>query len=307
MTTFLENFNIPIGANDIDFFDPILEKDTPFYIDSYYLTWSTNKYVQTALETQKVFMSELMQALKDKDENKATELCSHFPEPKFTGLGVSKDSVNGRGSKDIKVEKILTCLKSSKAVQSGLLEDLEELILVTENIGADTISDITTNICLKHFADYTKDQCHKLGIQTSETQKVFSYFCLDEKKWKKTKLDLPHVPWGKDKILGPVILIPLQILDNIISYNSSYLFTNIATPLYKQEAIKKYPSASFIYSLKSNGEKRVKVKDLRKQHPEYCGGKKKMDELIAKNPKLLKEYKEKVAKSRYLKRKGTND
>ncbi|MGA9697329.1 MAG: hypothetical protein WBQ67_00105, partial [Acinetobacter sp.] len=80
---------------------------------------------------------------------------------------------------------ILTCLKSSKAVQSGLLEDLEELILVTENIGADTISDITTNICLKHFADYTKDQCHKLGIQTSETQKVFSYFCLDEKNGKK--------------------------------------------------------------------------------------------------------------------------
>lgn len=55
---------------DIDFFDPILEKDTPFYIDSYYLTWSPNKYVQTALETQKVFMTELMEALKNKDEKK---------------------------------------------------------------------------------------------------------------------------------------------------------------------------------------------------------------------------------------------
>ncbi|MCO8055538.1 hypothetical protein [Acinetobacter towneri] len=29
-----------------------------------------------------------------------------------------------------------------------------------------------------------------------------------------------------------------------------------------------------------------------------------MDELIAKNPRLLKEYREKVAKKRYLKRKG---
>lgn len=71
MTTFLENFNIPIGSVDIDFFDPILEKDTPFYIDSYYLTWSPNKYVQTALETQKVFMTELMEALKNKDEKKS--------------------------------------------------------------------------------------------------------------------------------------------------------------------------------------------------------------------------------------------
>ena len=32
-----------------------------------------------------------------------------------------------------------------------------------------------------------------------------------------------------------------------------------------------------------------------------------MDELIAKNPRLLKEYREKVAKKRYLKRKGKKE
>ena len=37
----------------------------------------------------------------------------------------------------------------------------------------------------------------------------------------------------------------------------------------------------------------------------FEGGKSNMDELIAKNPRLLKEYREKVAKKRYLKRKGT--
>lgn len=36
----------------------------------------------------------------------------------------------------------------------------------------------------------------------------------------------------------------------------------------------------------------------------FEGGKSNMDELIAKNPRLLKEYREKVAKKRYLKRKG---
>lgn len=43
---------------------------------------------------------------------------------------------------------------------------------------------------------------------------------------------------------------------------------------------------------------------MREQHPEFRGGKSNMDELIAKNPRLLKEYREKVAKKRYLKRKG---
>jgi len=193
MLTFLDFFDKAEHKNSVDFFDPNLEKDTPFFIDSYYLTWSTNPHIIKALATQKAFMAELMQALKDKKDKRAIELCSHFPEPKYTGIGVSKDSVNGRGSKDIKVDKIITCLKSSKAAQTGLLEDLEELILVTEKIGADTISDITTNICLKLFADYTKEQCVKLGIPTSLTKQQYSYFCLSDLEWKNEKLDLPHV------------------------------------------------------------------------------------------------------------------
>lgn len=307
MTTFLDFFKKTEHKTSVDFFDPILEKDTPFFIDSYYLTWSTNPHILKALATQKAFMTELMKALKDKNDKKAIELCSHFPEPKYTGIGVSKDSVNGRGSKDIKVDKILTCLKSSKAAQTGLLEDLEELILVTEKIGADIISDITTNICLKLFADYTKEQCMKLGIQTSLTKQYYNYFCLNDLIWKREKLDLPHVEWGKDKVLGPVVLLPIQILDTIISYSANYLFTNIATPIYKMEAIKKYPTASFIYSVKIDDQRRVRVKDLRKQHPEYRGGKKNMDELISKNPRLLKEYRENVAKKRFLKRKGNKE
>jgi hypothetical protein len=303
MKTFLDYFNIPKDTITCDFLDIDIEKDTPLYIDSYYLTWAQNKYCKEALSTQKVFMEELMLALKNADHHKAQKLCSHFSEPKFTGLGVSQHGVNGRGAKDIKVKKILDCLKSSKAAQTGLLKDLEELILVTENIGPDTISDITTNICLKHFADYTKSECLKLGIKTYETNESFHYFCKNERKWKKTKFDLPHVEWGENKIIGPVILLPIQILDHMISYNANYLFTNIATPIYKDEALKKYPTASFIYSVKNNTEKRVRVRDLRNLYPEYRYSKVNMDNLIATNPKLLDEYREKVAQKRYTNRK----
>lgn len=302
MRTFLDYFNVPKHNVSTDFFDICIDKDTPLYIDSYYLTWSDNPYCKDALNTQKVFMEELMLALKNSDEAKAKELCSHFPEPKFTGIGVSKNGVSGRGSKKVKVEIILNCLKSSKSAQTGLLSDLEELILVTENIGPDTISDITTNICLKHFADYTKSECLKLGIKTHETKQNYYYFCSIERIWKKTKLDLPHVEWGVNKVLGPVILLPLQILDRMISYKSNYFFTNIATPIYKDEALKKYPTASFIYSVKKNNEKRVKVKELRNKYPEYRHNKQNIDKLIAQNPALLKVYREKVAQRRYLNR-----
>jgi len=95
-----------------------------------------------------------------------------------------------------------------------------------------------------------------------------------------------------------------QILDSIISYDCQFFFTNIATPIYVKNVLKNTPTASFIYSVKSTKEKKVNVTDMRNLHPEYRGGKKNMDSLITENPELLKDYREKVAKSRYLKRKG---
>ncbi|GGH34062.1 hypothetical protein GCM10007354_16350 [Acinetobacter courvalinii] len=303
MKTFLNHFNIPENYAGIDFLDINLEKDTPLFIDSYYLTWSKNIYCQKALSTQKIFMEELMLSLKNGNDQKASELCNHFPEPKCTGIGLSAASFNGRGSEKIKVEKILHSLKKSKAAQTGLLEDLEELILVTEGIGADTISDITTNICMKHFAQYTLEKCKELNIPTELTKKNFYYFCEQDKEWKKTKFELPHVPLGKEQVHSAIVLLPNEILDGIISYDTQFFFTNIATPLYVKEVLKKQPTASFIYSVKSTKERKVNVTDMRNLHPEYRGGKKNMDKLIASNPKLLKDYKE-VARSRYIKRKG---
>ena len=96
-------------------------------------------------------------------------------------------------------------------------------------------------------------------------------------------------------------------MDSIISYDSQFFFTNIATPLYVEKVLKTQPFASFIYSLKSTKEKKVNVTDMRNLHPEYRGGKKNMDELISKNPRLLKEYRENVAKKRFIKRKGKKD
>lgn len=306
MSTFLEYFKVSPSSDKLDFFNPNLKTDSKLYIDSYYLTHSDNKYCKSALATQQKFMQSLMRALRDQDEIKARELCDHFPEPKFTGIGVTKNGVNGKGSKDIKVEHILSCLKSSKAAQTGLLSDLEELILVAHGIGPDTISDITTNICLKHFAEFTFEQCNKLGIATSETLDFFHFFCIDDMKWKKAKFQLPHAPWGPNEVIGPVILIPQDVLESMISYKNNYFFTNIATPLFKNEILNKDASASFVYSLKS-GEKRINVKKMRENHPEYRGGKKNMDELISKNPRLLKEYRENVARKRFLKRNGKKE
>lgn len=299
MPKFLEHFNIKETDVDGEFLNLDLEKDTKLFIDSYYLTWSKNAYCIKALETQRVFMEELMESMKTNNEAKTYELCSHFKEPKSTGIGLSISSFNGKGSDEIKVRKIIDALKQSKAATTGLLQDLEELILVIKDIGADTISDITTNICFKHFAEYTLEQCTKLNIKVSETEKEFFYFCEVNKQWKSKKFLLPHPPLGKSKTISPVVLLPTEILDDLISYNPSYFFTTIASPIYAKRALNKYPAASFVYSVKKTGEKKVVLKEIREKYPEYRGYKENLDKLVTESPSLLEEYKTKVASKRY--------
>lgn len=303
MPNFLEYFNISPDQVNGEFLNLDLEKDTKLFIDSYYLTWSKNIHCMNALETQKVFMSELMNSLKNGKDKITNELCSHFKEPKCTGIGLSIASYHGKGSKKIKVKKIIDALKKSKAAKTGLLEDLEELILVTRDIGADTISDITTNICMKHFAEYTLEQCKKLNIPVELTKEYFFYFCSIEKTWKKEKFELPHVPLGKNEVISPIVLLPTEILDDLISYNQSYFFTSIASPIFAQDALKRYPLASFVYSIKSTGERKVNLTDIRQLYPEYRGNKENMDKTISENPALLKDYRNKVAYKRYKDRK----
>ena len=102
MTTFLEYFDIPLDQVQGEFLNLDLDRDKKLFIDSYYLTWSKNIYCINALETQKVFMSELMLSLKEGKDRRTNELCAHFKEPKCTGIGLSAASYDGRGSKEIR-------------------------------------------------------------------------------------------------------------------------------------------------------------------------------------------------------------
>lgn len=106
----------------------------------------------------------------------------------------------------------------------------------------------------------------------------------------KEKFKLPHVPLGKNEVKSPIVLLPTDILDDLISYNSSYFFTSIASPIFAKEALQRFPLASFIYAVKSTGERKVNLTDIRNLYPEYRGNKENMDKIITENPNLLKDY-----------------
>lgn len=298
MSFLYSSFSLDHKNPECDFLNINLDADTPLFVDAYAMSRSTNKYMKGGHETLRIFMSETLDGLKYyiQDQKAINNLWipKCFAEPKGTGIGLAKNGHKGRGSHDVKCQQIITALRHSKAVETGELDDLEELILVIEGIGSDTISDMTINIAKKHFIEYTQEKCKKLNIPVSQTKEQLRYFCSLEKIWKSEKFNLPHLEVGLEKTLSYLIFIPNDILEKNMAYGCNYFYTNIATPDYVEQLLA--AGSSFIYSLK-DGTKKVSKRDMRKQD-KYKGGKRRMDNFIFENPKALKKYKN-VAEKRY--------
>lgn len=302
MTTFIDYFEVDPNQS-IDFLNLKLERDTKIFLDPYSIAMTNNIHCINAHKCIKAFMEVLLSALKNDDQKLATELCSYFHEPKGTGIGWTKKSYKGRGAGEIKASKLLEALTSSEAVMSGAIEDLEELILVVDGLGLDTISDITINLGMKHFIEFTQEKCNELNIPLEKISKKINYFCHLEKIWKSDYFMLPHAPIGEEQEKGLIVLLPIDTLAKLSSYGTSYFFTNIATPHFIKEGIS--AGASFISAAKSGGYK-ANIKKMR-EDDRYKGGKNRMSKFITTHPETLKEYREKVALYRYKKiRKNDN-
>jgi hypothetical protein len=299
MNFLYSSYKLDYKNPECDFLNINLDEDTRLFVDAYAMSRSSNQHMQLGHKTLRTFMSETLSGLKNyiKDSTAIDSLwiprC--FSEPKGTGIGLAKNGHKGRGSNEVKCQQIITALRHSQAVETGDLEDLEELLLVIEGIGSDTISDITINIAKKHFIEYTQEKCKKLNIPISTTKEKIRYFCNIDKIWKSDKFDLPHLEVGLDKRVSYLIFIPNEVLEKNMAYGCNYFYTNVATPVFVNQVLG--AGLSFIYSLK-DGSKRVNKKEMRK-NDDYKGGKKRMDSFISKHPKSLKEYKKIVADKRY--------
>ena len=89
----------------------------------------------------------------------------HLHEPKPTCLGLSKGRPKGSGVGNEDADKIYESLLESRAIQTGLIHEIEDNILFVDNFGKDKLSDMTTNIIRKHLIKYTSAQCNLHNIQ----------------------------------------------------------------------------------------------------------------------------------------------
>jgi len=149
---------------ELEFVDYDLSGDTRLFLDPYFISTQNNNFCNQANMIIKSFFNCLLLYLREGDYSKARNMLRHIGEFKDANLGLSEGQPKGKGIGSFYSEKLFKSLKKSKAVKTGLVEDIEDLAIFIEGIGKDRISDMLGNILKKLLIDYTIEQCNLYGI-----------------------------------------------------------------------------------------------------------------------------------------------
>ncbi len=272
-----EHFRLGHGQDALDFVDVDVIGDDPLFIDPHALRTLRTPWTNECVTLIQDFFTTVLEAIRAGDHVKARLLLRQLREPNETHLGMSQGRSRGRALGPQSSRNVWDALLQSEAVQSGLLEDLEDTILMIEGISYDIVSDIATNVIRQPLIQFTQAQCDRHGIST---QSVGSGPMWDPARheWFQEYVRLPMTPAGK------LLLVPKIIVRKVFEYRHDEYFRHyILDFLMEQEMAS---NSQMVYLLK-DGTPRVNKKDL---ITKYGRGKQMAVQITKAHPEILDRY-----------------
>lgn len=178
-----EIFNLNKTQHELDFVDIDPETDKRVFLDPFFISTRKSPWCEEVTRTIKVYFQLVIDYIKLGEIDKARELFINLNEPNGTCLGFSKGNPAGRGVGPENANDIFESLVKSKAVESGIVEDLEDTAIFIDGISKDKVSDMTTNIIKLHLLEYTKLQCNLWNIPLVSSVPSGFYWDATTKSW----------------------------------------------------------------------------------------------------------------------------
>lgn len=280
-----KKFSLGRSQFELDFIDIDVNKDTPLFIDPYFLSIRKDKWSTDASRTLKSFFETFIHLIRTGKESEARNLFSFLHEPNETRLGLSKGKPRGNGMGDGDADKLFESIKTSKAVNSGLVEDLEDFKFFIPGIGKDKISDMSTNIIRRHLLDYTKQQCTLWGIPLKKNINVGYWWDRKTKKWV-TDFDESLVINNK-----LTLLVPKGIVSFCKHTTADKYFNSFVLEFLQNEHLR---MGSIFVKHRVDGTPYVTKQDLKEKFVTYS--KEYLLEFSEKHPDVFNDYKDWIKK-----------
>jgi hypothetical protein len=273
-----EHFNLGRTQPTLDFVDVDMVGDTVVFVDPGALRRLPSEWGEECVSLIQDFFHVVLNAIREGRHSDAQQLLCSLKEPNETHLGLSKGRARGRALGTTSASNVWSALRDSKAVQSGLLEDLEDTILMVEGISSDIVSDITTNIIREPLIRYTQDACSHYGISVDNDVDSGPLWDPGNRQWYSEFTRLPVTTAGK-LLLVPKAIVRRRPDYDVDEYYRYYLLEYLAQ-------LELSANSELVRLLKKGG-RRVSKTDLERK---YGRGKSVIVRETARNPEILQRY-----------------
>lgn len=273
-----EHYKLGRTQSSLDFVDVDIKGDTPIFIDPRALRLLPSPWGNECVALIQDFFKTVLDAIAGRHHRHAENLLRVMGEPNETHLGLSQGRARGRAIGRESAKDVWKALSKSEAAKSGLLEDLEDTILMVEGIASDIVSDIATNIIRAPLIDYTHRKAEFYGIPLMPDVDSGPLWNPARKEWYSTYVPLPMTLYGK------LLLVPKVIVRRRMDYDTEEYYRHyLLEELYEAEM---NSNTALVYLLR-DGTKRVNKKDLIEK---YGSGKGAIVRETLKHPEALEKY-----------------
>jgi len=253
-----EQFSLNKSQPELDFVNIEPSEDTPLFLDPFFIGLRKDNWSVEATRTIRSFFQRMIRSIRQNQIANAKLLFSHLHEPNSTCLGLSRGRPRGRGIGRVNTDDIFASIIHSRAIQTGLIKDLEDNLLFVDGFGKDKLSDMATNVIRKHLIVYTQEQCKLLGIPLSPGVPSGFFWNRRTVQWESEHTDMLVV--GHQIIL----LVPKGIVSFCKDYTPDKYYNKFVLNYLQNEHMQ---INSTLVQERKDGTRYVTKKDLKEVNP----------------------------------------
>jgi hypothetical protein len=278
--TISEIFQLNKSQAELDFINIDPDLDTPLFIDPHFLSKRVDRWSIDATLTLRDFFQNVINLIRANDLNTARTLFDYLHEPNATCLGLSYDRPDGNGVGSSDTTRIFNNLIRSRAIQTGLIQDIQDNILFVDYFGKDKLSDMTTNIITKHLINYTISQCKLHDINLTSNVPSGHYWSRQLSTW--------HSEYAQRLVVNgkPLLLVPKGTVSFSKSYTPDRYYNHFVLNFLQAENLR--INSSLVETHPTTGRRFVSKKILKERNPPT---KDFLREFTNRHPEVLESFK----------------
>lgn len=278
-----ERFNLNKTQFELDFVDVDTDCDTRLFLDPYFISKCDFPFARNAHDTLRSYFENLLALLRGNHMEVAEEVFSHLGETNDICLGMSRGRPGGRGMGPEDTRRIFERLLESRALTTGVMEDLEDFRIFVPNVDKDKVSDMTANIIRKHLIEYTQNQCNLLEIPLQENVPSGMYWESINLQWQNEytqRLVINSVP---------ILLVPKRIVSFSDKYTQGIYRQHFVLNFLKNEHLR---LQSPLVMKRKSGEGYVTKKSVLEDEPTMS--KEYLVRFTQRHPEIFQDFKQSV-------------